>query len=76
LPPDAAHLAHTIRSHWGIENRLHWVLDVVFHEDASTIRPGHAPENLASIRHLALNLIRQERSSNGKHRCQTLPRRP
>jgi predicted transposase YbfD/YdcC len=65
LPPDAAQLAHTIRSHWGIENRLHWVLDVTFHEDASTVRLGHAPENLASIRHLALNLIRQERSSKG-----------
>jgi predicted transposase YbfD/YdcC len=65
LPPDAAHLADTIRSHWGIENRLHWVLDVAFQEDASSVRLGHAPENLASIRHLALNLIRQERSSKG-----------
>jgi hypothetical protein len=41
------------------------VLDVAFHEDASSVRVGHAPENLASIRHLALNLIRQERSSKG-----------
>jgi predicted transposase YbfD/YdcC len=65
LPPDAAHLAATIRSHWGIENRLHWVLDVAFREDASTVRLGHAPENLAIIRHLALNLIRQERASKG-----------
>jgi predicted transposase YbfD/YdcC len=65
LPPDAAQLAHTIRSHWGIEHRLHWVLDVVFHEDANTVRLGHAPEHLASIRHLAFNLIRQERSSKG-----------
>ena len=65
LPPDAAHLAATIRSHWGIENRLHWVLDVAFHEDASSVRVGHGPQNLASIRHLALNLIRQERSSKG-----------
>jgi predicted transposase YbfD/YdcC len=65
LPPDPAHLAQTIRSHWGIENRLHWVLDVAFHEDASSVRVGHAPVNLATIRHLALNLIRQERSSKG-----------
>ena len=65
LPPDAAHLAHTIRSHWGIENRLHWVLDVAFHEDQSRVRVGHGQENLASIRHLALNLIRQERSAKG-----------
>ena len=63
LPPDAAKLAHIIRSHWGIENRLHWVLDVAFHEDASRIRVGHAPQNLAVIRHLALNLLRQDTSS-------------
>lgn len=63
LPPDATTLAHTIRSHWGIENRLHWVLDVAFQEDASRIRIGHAPQNLAVIRHLALNLLSQDTSS-------------
>jgi hypothetical protein len=46
----------------GIENRLHWVLDVVFREDDSHVRIGHAPENLGIIRHFALNLIRQEPS--------------
>ena len=65
LPPDAARLAHTIRSHWGVENRLHWVLDVAFHEDHSRVRVGHAPENFAILRHIALNLVRQERASNG-----------
>lgn len=62
LPADAATLARAIRSHWGIENRLHWVLDVAFREDDSRVRVGHAPENLAIIRHFALNLLRQERS--------------
>jgi predicted transposase YbfD/YdcC len=65
LPADAAHLARVIRSHWGIENRLHWVLDVAFHEDHSRVRDGHAPENLAILRHLALNLLRQDRSVRG-----------
>jgi predicted transposase YbfD/YdcC len=65
LPPDAALLAHAIRGHWGIENRLHWVLDVIFHEDRSRVRDGHAPENLAILRHFALNLLRQDRSVRG-----------
>jgi predicted transposase YbfD/YdcC len=65
LPPDAALLARTIRSHWGIENRLHWVLDVTFREDDCRVRVGHAPENLAILRHIALNLLRQERSTRG-----------
>jgi predicted transposase YbfD/YdcC len=58
LPADAALLQRVIRSHWGIENRLHWVLDLAFHEDSSRVRTDHAPENLALIRHLALNLLR------------------
>ena len=65
LPADAAHLADVIRSHWGIENRLHWVLDVAFREDHNRVRDGHAPENLAILRHFALNLLRQDRSVRG-----------
>lgn len=55
--------ARAVRAHWGIENQLHWVLDVAFHEDASRIRKDHAPENLALVRHLALNLLKQDRST-------------
>ena len=47
-----------VRNHWGIENRLHWILDMTFDEDASRIRTGHAAENFATVRHAALNLLR------------------
>lgn len=62
-------LAQVVRSHWGIENQVHWVLDVTFGEDSSRIRSGFAAENLAVVRHIALNLLRQEpsrRSLKGK----------
>jgi len=58
LPPDDKHLAQVIRSHWAIENRLHWCLDVTFGEDACRNRTGHAPENLNIIRKIAMNLLR------------------
>jgi predicted transposase YbfD/YdcC len=60
LPADAAHLARVVRSHWTIENGLHWVLDVAMHQDHTRIRTGHAPENLATLHHIALNLLKQE----------------
>ena len=53
--------ATMIRQHWEIENTLHWSLDVTFNEDRSRIRKEHAPENMAALRRVALNLLRQER---------------
>lgn len=62
IPADAKRFVHAVRGHWGIENRLHWRLDVVFDEDASRIRKGNAPAVLTSIRHLCMNLFVQEPS--------------
>lgn len=55
----AVAFAAAVRSHWAIENNLHWTLDVTFHEDQSRLRAGHGAKNMATIRHFALNLIRQ-----------------
>lgn len=60
LAPDAQRAAEIVRSHWGIENSLHWVLDVAFREDDSRVRAGNAPENLALIRKLTHNLLKHE----------------
>ena len=52
-----------VRSHWGIENGLHWVLDIAFREDDCRIRAGHAGENFAVMRHIALNLLKAVKGS-------------
>ncbi|MGM0706032.1 MAG: ISAs1 family transposase [Bacteroidota bacterium] len=66
LPPDAEALLKATRRHWHIENRMHWVLDVAFQEDQSRIRAGHAAQNMATVRRLALSLLQQdERLSMG-----------
>jgi len=62
LSSDAARLSQAVRSHWWVENALHWVLDLAFVEDTCRVRKDHAPENLAVIRHIALNLLSQETS--------------
>jgi len=59
LPADARRIAEAVRSHWGIENRMHWVLDVGFGEDASRIRKRSGPENVSVLRRIAMNLIRK-----------------
>jgi predicted transposase YbfD/YdcC len=58
LAADSEKIAHAIRSHWEIENRLHWCLDVSFNEDASRIRTDHAPENMNIVKKIAMNLLR------------------
>lgn len=58
----AADLLAATRHHWGIENNVHWILDVVFNEDASRVRVGHAQQNLATMRRIAINMLNQEQS--------------
>jgi predicted transposase YbfD/YdcC len=54
---------HRIRLHWGIENKLHWVLDVAFGEDLSRNRAGHAAQNFSLLNRIALNLLKQDKTS-------------
>lgn len=61
---DAQAFAAAVRAHWGIENRLHWVLDVVFHDDLTRLRTGSGPQNMAVVKHIAMNLVR---NPNDKH---------
>lgn len=63
IPADAKPFAHAVRGHWGVENPLHWRLDVVLGDDASRVRKGTAPAILTSVRHLCMNLFERESSS-------------
>jgi predicted transposase YbfD/YdcC len=60
---DPSRLEQAVRAHWSIENNLHWVLDIAFDEDRNRTRKGHSAANLAVIRHIAVNLIKKEKSS-------------
>jgi len=62
LEVNAAKMNEIIRGHWSIENSCHWVLDVVFREDDSRVRVGHAAQNLALVRKLALSMLNREKS--------------
>lgn len=62
LPMDVQTFARAVRSHWGVENKVHWIMDVCFREDHSRARAGYAAENLATLRRLALNLLKQEKT--------------
>jgi predicted transposase YbfD/YdcC len=66
LPADAARLQGLVRGHWGIENRCHWVMDVVFNEDQSRIRTGHAAKNMSLLRRLTHNLLQTSAELAGK----------
>ena len=63
IPPDPELFGFSVRNHWGIENSLHWVLDVSFREDDSGIRNGHAPQNFSLLRKIALNILKSDKSS-------------
>jgi len=60
LESNAQQLLHAVRTYWGIENKLHWVLDLAFREDESRVRKGNGPQNFAVLRHIALNLLKRE----------------
>jgi predicted transposase YbfD/YdcC len=63
LSGQAIEFVQVVRTHWEIENCVHWVLDVAFREDDCRVRKGNAPQNLAVLRHIALNLLRQEKTT-------------
>jgi len=65
LQNQAPVIANSIRKHWGIENSLHWCLDISFREDHCRVRKDHSPENFGILRHMAMNLLKQEKSLKG-----------
>jgi predicted transposase YbfD/YdcC len=71
LVRSAADFVTMIRQHWHIEHKLHWSLDVTFNEDYCRIRKDHAPANMAAVRHIALNQLRQEHTHQMKPETET-----
>jgi len=72
LPLDVETFARAVRGHWGVENQRHWVLDVQTGEDKSRVRTGHAAENLATLRRLALNLLKTDKTKKRGIRAKQL----
>jgi len=72
LPLDAQRFGKAVREHWGVENPLHWSLDVVFREDDSRARTKNAAQNVASLRRIALNLIKKERTLKASQKSKRL----
>jgi len=72
LAPDAKEIGNAIRNHWGIENSVHWVLDIAFREDESRIRKGFGAKNFAAVRHIALNLLKNNNSFKGSIKSKRL----
>jgi len=68
LPLDAKRFGKAVRAHWGVENSLHWSLDVTFGEDDSRARTRNAAQNAATLRRIALNLIKKDRSKSASIR--------
>jgi len=64
LTDTAQTFGNAVCSHWGIENKVHWVLDIAFQEDASRMRKDHSPANFATLRHMALNLLKHEHTAH------------
>jgi predicted transposase YbfD/YdcC len=62
LDGDARRMLRAVRSHWGIENSLHWVLDIAFDEDHQRVRKDNGPANFAVLRHITLNLLKQDKT--------------
>ena len=65
LESNAKQILHAVRTHWSIENGLHWVLDIAFREDDSRVRKGNGDHNFVILRHIALNLLKQEKTGKG-----------
>ena len=63
-PLTAAQAATAVRAHWQIENALHWVLDVTFKEDLARVRKGHGAQNMAIVRHFAINIVRNAKDKH------------
>jgi predicted transposase YbfD/YdcC len=72
LPGNAREALRAVRGHWGIENSLHWVLDIAFREDDCRVRKDNGPQNLAVLRHIALNLLKQDTTAKCGTRAKRL----